>query len=309
LVLGHSGQDGVILREQLDARGRSWAGVGSTEAAASDGVDIAWYDLSDRAAVEAAMLELRPREVYYLAAQHSGSSAKDEDDLGARYVREIEVNSLGVLRHLEAIRKLSPDTRFLFASSSLVFAPTASPEDLITEQSPYAPSEPYGAEKLLAGLACRDYRRHHGLFTSVVFLFNHESVHRREGYFSSQVVKGIRRIQTGETNRFEVGNLEAIVDWSYAGDVTDAMQRALAHESPQDYVVASGVGRTIREFLQVAFDHVGLDLDAHIEVNRDLLRRTNSCRVGDAGRLREATGWEPRVDFADMVRMLLDEQR
>lgn len=308
LIVGHTGQDGTLLREQLEATGRSWFGVSASGSGGVGVADRSGYDVADESAVAQAVAELKPRELYYLSAVHGGSSARGEVDLAGRYAREVTINSLGVVHHLEAVRRGSPDTRLVFASSSLVFAPTESPGDRITEETPFAPAEPYGAEKLLAGLACRDYRREHGLFVSVAYLFNHESIHRRDGYFSSQVVSGIRRILSGETDRFEVGNLDAIVDWSHAGDVVHGLQLALRHDEAQDYIVASGIPRTIRQFLDVAFDHAGLDLDAHLEVNPALLRRTNSCRIGDATRLREATGWQARISFEDMVRQLLDER-
>lgn len=310
LILGHTGQDGRLLREHLEEQGRSWIGVSSTSIGSAGVGDAPGepYDVADRAAVAARLAEWRPREVYYLAAVHGGSSAAGEVDLARRYRREVEVNTLGVVHHLEAIRRASPATRLVFASSSLVFAPTDSPERRIDESTPFAPSEPYGAEKLLAGLACRDYRERHGLFACVAYLFNHESVHRRAGYFSSQVVSGIRRILRGETERFEVGDLDAIVDWSHAADVVRGLALAVRHEEPGDYVVASGVGRTVRSFLEVAFAHAGLELEAHLDVNPALLRRHNSCRVGDAARLRRATGWAPRIGFEAMVRSLLDDR-
>lgn len=308
LILGHTGQDGILLREQLQAEGRSWIGLSGSEASVSDGREFPWHAIADRDAVRRCIGHYRPKEIYYLSAAHSGSSAGPSHELGARYRLEIAVNTLGVVQHLEAIRDLSPDTRFLYASSSLVFAPTASPAERITEEQQFAPAEPYALQKALGGLACRDFRDQHGVFACVAYLFNHESIHRRSGYFTSQVVAGIRRVLQGEEDSLEVGNLDAIVDWSYAGDVVTAMRRAVAAEAPQDYVVASGVPHTIRDFLHVAFDHVGLELDGNIRVNPALLRRTNSCRIGDSSRLRRVTGWEATMSFENLVRHLLDKR-
>lgn len=309
LVLGHLGQDGILLRERLDAVGQSWVGVSTTAAAASEGRRGGWYDITDREAVRACIAGLRPKQVFYLSAAHGGSSDAGGEELGERYRRELSVNTMGLLHHLEAIHELSPETRLVFASSSLVFAPTDSPDQRITEETPLAPSEPYGLQKALAGLACRDYRRRHGLFACVAFLFNHESIHRREGYFTSQIVAGIRRILAGEEDHLEVGNLEAIVDWSFAGDVVQGMLHMLAGERPRDYVVASGEAHTVRDFLEIAFAEVRLDMQAHIKLKPGLLKRTNSCRVGDARLLRESTGWEPKMPFEDLVRHLLRDRR
>lgn len=306
LIVGHTGQDGILLREALNARGESWVGLSGSSIDASDDCPPSFFKVADGAAVTSFVDHWRPEKIYYLAAAHRGSRHSATPDLTAEHKTGISVNIDGPLNFLSAIVECSPNSRLVFASSSLVFAPTDDPAVRINENSLIAPTEPYGVQKLLAGQICQDFRRRRNVHASVAYLFNHESQYRRAGFFVSQVVAGIKRIRARETDVLEIGNLDAIVDWSYAGDVVTALSLIVAGSEPNDYVVASGTGRTIRQFLEVAFRLAGLYWEDHVKVNPALLGRTNSCRVGDASRLREATFWHPATDFQTMIETLIE---
>jgi GDPmannose 4,6-dehydratase len=305
LIVGHTGQDGILLRELLDAAGKSWFGVSGSVADSSADRAAEWFDVSDADAVSEFIGRRQPEKIYYLAAAHTGSGKAGNANLFDLYSRGIGVNVQGPLNFLGAIARSSPDTRLVFASSSLVFAPTEDPEQLISEGSPIAPGEAYAAQKLLTGQTCQDFRQRLGVHASVAYLFNHESRHRRGGFFTRHVTAGIRRILDGETRELEIGSLEAIVDWSYAGDVVAALKQIVDLDNPGEYIVASGVGHTIGQFLEIAFRCAGLKWQDHVKVNPALLGRVNSCRVGDAGRLMRDTSWRPRTSFETMIENLI----
>jgi len=308
LIVGHRGQDGTLLRQQLDADGESWIGIGrsSVEASAPWDDAIASVNLSDAEAWRALIERVKPRRVFYLAAAHESSAVADDRPLHARYLNELSVNTLGVLHALEAIRLASPDTRFVFASSSFIFASTDGPGHQLDESSQVEPFNTYANEKLLAGRICEDFRQQHGLHASVAILFNHESPYRRAGFFTAHIMQSIADLVAGRADSFEVGNPDAIVDWSYAGDAVRAMRLIADHQTPDTYVVASGVGHTVRQFLELAFEHARLDLDQRLKVDASRLHRQNPCRVGNPQKLTGATGWTPTLSFPQLVHHLVD---
>ncbi|MEM7626831.1 MAG: GDP-mannose 4,6-dehydratase [Planctomycetota bacterium] len=308
LIVGHRGQDGTLLRKQLDADGESWVGLGRAvvEASAQWDNGIASLDLAHAPAWTELLSTVKPKRIFYLAAAHESSAVADDRPLHARYLNELSVNTLGVLHALEAIRTVSPETRFVFASSSFIFAATRDPDAKLDELSPVEPFNTYANEKLLAGRICEDFRKQHGLHASVAILFNHESPYRRAGFFTAHVMKSIADLVASKTESFEVGNPDAIVDWSYAGDAVRAMRLIADHDVADTYVVASGVGHTVRQFLKLAFDRAGLDLDQLMKVDASRLHRQNPCRVGNPQKLIDATGWAPTLSFPELVRHLVD---
>jgi GDPmannose 4,6-dehydratase len=255
--------------------------------------------------VDAAIADLRPAEVYYLATGHSSSQAAG-GDLLEEYLASVQVNVLGVLHFLEAIRRHSPTTRLFFASSSLVFgnAPAQVPQD---ETTPTNPQEAYALAKLLASAVCRDYRRRHSVFASVGILFNHESSLRPLRYLSAKVVRAAVAASRGQPAELVVGDLDSVTDWGYAPDFVDAFTRILALPEPDDFVVATGIGHTVRDFLAAAFSAVGLDWTNYARVEPGLLARPRSGRIGNAAKLHQRTGWQPSLDFAAMVRTLVEQ--
>lgn len=306
LIVGHRGQDGTLLRQQLEQDGATWIGLSCGAVESSLPGTYSPVDLADVNAVLKLIERTRPKRVFYLAAAHESSTQADARPLHTRYARELNTNALGVLNTLEAIRAVSPETRLVFASSSFIFAPTDDASIRLDETSPRRPSNTYAMQKLLAGEFCRAFREEHGLHASVAILFNHESPYRRPGFFASHVMSSIAAIVHGEADTLEVGGLDAVVDWSYAGDAVRAMRLIANHDAPDEYVVSSGRGHTVRQFLERACQRAGLDIDRHVKVNPDRLHRRNPCRVGDASKLINATGWEPTMSFTQLVEHLVD---
>ncbi|NBE82944.1 GDP-mannose 4,6-dehydratase [Micromonospora rubida] len=291
IVVGADGQDGVLLSRLLRALGYRVVPVGRHGA-----IDITRPD-----DVAELVAELRPDEIYLLAAVQNSAQDPVADPVELAH-RSYAVNTLAVVHFLEAIDQYSPASKVFYAASSHVFGMPDTPVQ--DETTPLRPTSVYGISKAAGLLHCRSYRAR-GVFASVGILYSHESPLRRPGFVSRKIVDAVVRIQRGEAYRLVLGGLAAEVDWGYAADYVDAMRRILSLATPDDYVVASGVRRTVGEFAATAFAAVGLDWRDHVEENAAVLTRPSVPLVGDASRLRAATGWCPSVDFAGMVRALL----
>lgn len=291
IVVGANGQDGVLLSGLLRAQGYRVVPVGQHGA-----IDITRPD-----DVVELVTGLQPDEIYLLAAVQSSSQDPVTEPVLLAH-RSYAVNTLSVVHFLEAVERHSPATRLFYAASSHVFGVPDTPVQ--DETTPLRPTSVYGISKAAGLLHCRTYRAR-GVFASVGILYSHESPLRRPGFVSRKIVDAAVRIQRGEAHRLVLGGLTAEVDWGYAPDYVEAMKRILSLAAPDDYVVASGVRHTVGEFAATAFAAVGLDWRDHVEENAAVLTRPNFPLVGDASRLRAATGWRPSVDFAGMVRALL----
>lgn len=304
IVVGHRGQDGRLLVDRLRARGDAVIGVGRRTLEGAD-APATPVPVADGDAVHSLVRRFHPDEVYYLAARHR-SAEERESPSPADEVREgLDANVVGVANFLEAIRVAAPRARLFYAASSLLFgAPAAAGRQ--TEETPFSPACTYGHMKALAVLTCRRYRRELGTFASCGILYNHESRHRRPNFLSRKIALAVARIAAGSDEKLTLGDLDAVVDWSYAPDFIDAFVRILAHDTPDDFVVASGVGHTVREFVSQAFACRGLDWRDHVVAAEGLLHRQSILRIGDATRLRRATGWEPAVPFEAMIPRLVD---
>lgn len=323
LITGASGQDGSFLAEQLLAAGhRVLALDRARDGTAPNLVDAAKHpkfeylegDLRDAAFVTRALKEHAPDELYNLAAQ-SFVPKSWEDPMDTA-----EVNALGPLRLLEAIRHHSPKTRFLQAASAEVFGQvTQSPQ---AEQTPQNPTNPYGATKCFAMNATRSYRDGLGLFACNAILFNHESERRSLHFVTRKVTHAVAQIHLGRKEPLRMGNLDAKRDWGYAPDYVRAMQAILAADAPDDYVVATGKAHSIRDFVDLAFKEVGTavhwqghglqekGLDASgrvlVQVDPAFFRPTDATvLVGDATRLRQRLGWKPSVDLQGLVHRMV----
>nr|WHM28268.1 GDP-mannose 4,6 dehydratase [Micromonospora sp.] len=291
IVVGAEGQDGVLLSRLLRTHGYRVVPVGRHGT-----IDITRSD-----DVAHLVAEQRPDEIYLLAAVQNSAQDPVADPIELAH-RSYAVNTLAVLHFLESIERHSPATRVFYAASSHVFGVPDTPVQ--DETTPLRPTSVYGISKAAGLLHCRSYRAR-GVFASVGILYSHESPLRRPGFVSRKIVDAVVRIQRGEPHRLVLGGLAAEVDWGYAADYVEAMRRILSLPTPDDYVVASGVRRTVGEFAATAFAAVGLDWRDHVEENAAVLTRPSVPLVGDASRLRAATGWHPSLDFAGMVRALL----
>jgi len=309
LVVGSAGQDGSILVERLSAEGCALVGldrgVAQSVGGAPDAVGVA---LGDRDAVRALVSRFAPDEIYYLAAHHHSSEEGPGADLAETFHAMTSVHVSWLVDVLEAVRQSAPRARVVYASSSHVFGePSTSTQD---ESTPIAPTGIYGITKAAGMHACAFYRRR-GVEASSVILYNHESPRRRGTFVSQRIVQGARRAleneHAGERFSLRLGRLDAVVDWGYAPDYVDAMLRVARLEPGRagDFVVATGVPHTVRDFAAAAFSAVGLDWREYVEEDSSLLRQGLPVLVGDASKLRAATGWRPSVTFDEMVEILI----
>jgi len=303
LIVGCGGQDGRLL---FAHRARSCAVVGlDIGSVASQGVDAtalpAAVDLDDPAALADLLARFPADELYYLAARHHSSEERPDD---AREIRECtRLNFVAFVNVLDAVRVGVPACRVFYAGSSHMFgAPSASSQD---ETTCFLPNNPYAITKVAGAHAAALYRKRHGMHVSVGILYNHESPHRGERFVSQRIARGAKRASRDPSFRLSLGSLSSIVDWGYAPDYVEAMTRIVAQASPDDYVVATGIPHTVRDFVEVAFGAVGLDWRNHVEEDRMLVPSPPGTLVGDASKLRARTGWSPSVTFEEMVRILV----
>jgi GDPmannose 4,6-dehydratase len=307
LITGIGGQDGSYLAELLLAQGYAVAGVVKPGAepypnlaAVRDRIDLIEADLLDARSLEAALEAARPEEVYNLAAPSFVPASWE------RPVTTAEFAAVGATSLLEAIRAVDPSIRFYQASSSEIFGePRESPQ---TEETPLDPVTPYGVAKAYAHFIVHSYRRRYGLFACSGILYNHESPRRPLEFLPRKVAHGAAAISLGLENELVLGDLDARRDWGYAGDYVRAMWLMLSQDEPGDYVVASGASHSVREFVQCAFAHVGLDWQEHVRIDPALQRGPAELHrlVGDSSRARQRLGWEPQVGFEQLAHLLVD---
>jgi GDPmannose 4,6-dehydratase len=310
LVTGIGGQDGSYLAELLLERGYDVVGVVPKRATpyenlagVRDRVELVQVDLLDPETLAAVLREHRPREVYNLASPSFVPMSWEEP------VRTAEFAAVGVTSLLEAIRAVDDTVRIYQASSSEIFGePTEVPQ---TEATPLSPVTPYGVAKAYGHFIVHSYRRRYGLHASCGILYNHESPRRPLDFLPSKVAHAAAAISLGLEHELALGDLDAQRDWGYAGDYVEAMWLMLQQDSAGDYVVASGVLRSVRGLVELAFTHVGLDWRDHVRVDESLRRGTAELHdlVGDSSKARRELGWTPRVGFEQLVRLLVDAAR
>jgi GDPmannose 4,6-dehydratase len=294
LIVGSAGQDGRLLHELLSNKGYSIMGV------ARGGVP----DILDRGAVFDVVSQLKPDEIYYLAAHHRSSEESAGDDLKL-FQKSHEVNVQGLVHFLGAVKRHSPATRIFYAASSHVFGtPPAPVQD---ENTPIKPECIYGMTKAAGLFACRYYRETHGLFASVGICYNHESSLRDAKFLSRKIVQGALEIKAGKRESLVLGNLSAQADWGYAPDYVRAMHLILSHVQPDDFVLATGHGHSVRDFVDGVFSRLSLDWRSFVKEDPKILTKKNRILVGNPARLMSATGWKPSVDFEEMIELLLKE--
>lgn len=306
LITGITGQDGSYLAEFLLERGYEVAGMvrrASTETVEriehlTDRITLVQADLLDQFSLVAAIDEVRPTEIYNLAAQSFVPTSWRQPVLTA------EFTAVGVTRILEAMRRVDPTIRFYQASSSEMFGKVR--EVPQTEQTPFYPRSPYGVAKAYGHFITINYRESYDLFAVSGILFNHESPRRGLEFVTRKITDGVARIKLGLADELRLGNLDARRDWGFAGDYVKAMWLMLQQDAPSDYVIATGVDHSVREFVDAAFACVDIDPEQHVVIDPDLVRPAEVEQlVGDASRARLVLGWEPEVSFADLVAMMV----
>jgi GDPmannose 4,6-dehydratase len=307
LITGVTGQDGSYLAELLLEKGYDVWGMirrASTESVERishlvDRITLVQADLLDQPSLVRALEDARAFEVYNLGAQSFVPTSWRQPVLTA------EFTAVGVTRMLEAIRAVDPSIRFYQASSSEMFGKAE--EAPQTERTPFHPRSPYGVAKVYAHFSTVNYRESYDLFAVSGILFNHESPRRGLEFVTRKISDGVARIKHGLANELRLGNLDARRDWGFAGDYVEAMWLMLQQDAPSDFVVATGIEHSVRDFVEAAFGHVGLDPDRYVVVDPSLMRPAEVDRlVGDATRARQVLGWEPRVSFDELVEMMVE---
>jgi GDPmannose 4,6-dehydratase len=308
LITGITGQDGSYLTELLLEKGYDVYGVARRLSAPNewriehlrDRITLLQADLLDQLSLIKAVERADPHEFYNLAAMSFVPASWDQPMLTG------EFNSQGVTRMLDAIRSVDTSIRFYQASSSEMFGKVR--EVPQTEMTPFYPRSPYGVSKVFAHYITVNYRESYGLFAVSGMLFNHESPRRGLEFVTRKVSDGVARIKLGLTDTLPIGNLDARRDWGFAGDYVRAMWAMLQQDRADDYVIATGVSHSVRDLIEIAFARVGLDWQPHVRVDPALLRPAEVDHLlGDSSKARAELGWQPQVNFRQLVEMMVDE--
>jgi GDPmannose 4,6-dehydratase len=308
LITGITGQDGSYLAELLLGKGYEVFGMIRRLSAPNvwriehllDRITLKPADLLDQLSLLRLIDEVRPHEIYNLAAMSFVPASWDQPMLTG------EFNSQGVTRMLDAIRHVDTSIRFYQASSSEMFGKVR--EVPQTELTPFYPRSPYGVSKVFAHYITVNYRESYDLFAVSGMLFNHESPRRGLEFVTRKVSDGVARIKLGLRETLPMGNLDARRDWGFAGDYVRAMWLMLQQDRPEDYVVATGISHSVRELIEIAFARVGLDWQKHVRVDPAFLRPAEVDHLlGDATKARTLLAWAPEVNFKQLVEMMVDE--
>jgi GDPmannose 4,6-dehydratase len=313
LVTGVTGQDGSYLTELLLAKGYEVHGI--VRRASSFNTDrlngvyqdphdrdrrlfLHHGDLSNSVGLVNLLREVQPHEVYHLGAQSHVKVSFDMPDYTG------DVTGLGTVRLLEAIRAADVNCRFYQASSSEMFGSTPPPQN---EHTPFHPRSPYGCAKVYGYWCTVNYREAYGLFATNGILFNHESPRRGETFVTRKITRAVARIKAGLQDYLYLGNLDALRDWGYAPEYVEGMWRMLQHEAPEDFVLATGDARTVREFCELAFGRVDLDWEKYVRIDERYARPSEvDALVGDAGKAKKLLDWDAKVRITDLVNIMVD---
>ena len=307
LITGITGQDGSYLAEFLLEKNYEVFGLVRRSSTVNferishiqHDIELLSGDLLDQLSLTSALETAQVNEVYNLGAQSFVPVSWEQPMLTG------EITGLGTTRLLEAIRSVDPNIRFYQASTSELYGKAQ--ETPQSESTPFYPRSPYGVSKLYAHWITINYRESYDLYACAGILFNHESPRRGLEFVTRKITNGVARIKKGIDKELRLGNLEARRDWGYAGDFVEAMWLMLQQKSPEDYVIATGKDRTIREFCEAAFKHVDLDWQEYVKVDEKFFRPAEvNILLGDSSKAQDQLGWKPRVSFEVMVQMMVD---
>jgi GDPmannose 4,6-dehydratase len=305
LITGICGQDGRYLSDLLVSKGYEVHGTIASRApgVGEAGENLFYWDLSDGTNLQQIFKEAQPDEVYNLAAQ---SHVRLSFELP---IHTANVTGVGTLRVLEAIRQFQETSgkqvRFYQASSSEMFGKVKdSPQN---EDTPFHPRSPYACAKVFGFWQTVNYRESYGMFACNGILFNHESPYRGEAFVTRKITRSAARIKVGLQQKLKLGNTQARRDWGFAGDYVEAMWKMMQQDEADDFVVATGQTHSVQDFLEIAFGHLDLDLEEVVKTDQSLFRPAEvDSLCGDATKARQKLGWEPRVSFEELVKMMVE---
>ena len=307
IITGITGQDGSYLAELLLSEGYEVTGIVRRLSATNfwriehllDRISLRPADLLDQLSLIRVVQDVKPHEIYNLAAMSFVPASWDQPLLTG------EFNAQGVTRVLEAVRHVDTDIRIYQASSSEMYGRVR--EVPQTEMTPFYPRSPYGVSKVFGHYITVNYRESYGIFAASGILFNHESPRRGLEFVTRKVTDGVARIKLGLSSHLGLGSLDACRDWGFAGDYVRAMWLMLQQDTADDYVIATGVSHSVRELVECAFGHVGLDWQKFVQLDPDFLRPAEVDHlIGDASQAQQILGWEPTVNFEQLITMMVD---
>ncbi len=313
LITGVTGQDGSYLAELLLEKGYEVHGVVRRSSSLNRGrldalplsadakrrFHLVYGDLGDASSLAKMIRVIRPDEVYNLGAQSHVRVSFDIPEYTA------DVDFLGTIRLLEALRESGIHAKFYQASSSEMFGKVV--ETPQTETTPFHPRSPYAVAKVAAHHITVNYRESYGMFACSGILFNHESPRRGENFVTRKITQAAAQIKKGQRDKLELGNLDAKRDWGFAGDYVKAMWMMMQHDTPDDFVIATGETHSVREFLDETFGYLDLDWKKHVTQDERFFRPAEvDLLLGDASKARRILGWKPEVNFKSLVRMMVD---
>ena len=313
LITGITGQDGSYLAELLLGKGYEVHGMIRRSSSFNTAriehlykdphetgskLFLHYGDITDGVGISNLIRELQPNEIYNLAAQSHVKVSFEMPDFTA------QVDALGTIRMLEAIRAAKIDTKFYQASTSELYGSTPPPQ---SELSLFAPRSPYAAAKLYAYWIVRNYREGYGIHATNGILFNHESPRRGETFVTRKITMAAARIKLGQQEKLYLGNLDAIRDWGYAKEYVESMWLMLQQEKPDDYVVATGEGATVRDFCEVAFAELGLDYKKYVETEARYIRPTEvDALIGDPSKAQKVLGWKAKTHWKELAKLMVN---
>jgi len=314
LITGITGQDGSYLAELLLSKGYEVHGIIRRASTFNTGrldpiyedphsgrnrLFLHYGDLSDASALARLMTKIQPDEIYNLASQSHVRVSFDSPEYTT------DITATGAVRLLEAVRETGLQPRFYQASSSEMYGKVK--EIPQKETTPFYPRSPYGCAKVYAFWITVNYRESYGLHANNGILFNHESPRRGETFVTRKITRAVAHIKAGLQTKLYLGNLDAKRDWGYAKEYVEAMWLMLQQDQPGDYVVATGETHSVREFLEVAFGHAGLDWKSHVEIDPRYYRPAEvDLLIGDPSKARSQLGWLPKIKFADLAKLMVD---
>lgn len=294
IIVGANGQDGRHLSAFLSDLGYDVFGVTRQN-----------IDILIRSEVDDLVSSFQPNEIYFLAAYHHSSEMRFETDAEV-FEKSNAVHTVGVVHFLDAVSRLSPETRVFYASSSHIYPGNGLVP--IDEGMQARPQSFYALTKYNGMLACQYFREQKNVYVSCGVLFNHESSLRPDHFLSRKIAIAAAAVSHRKANSLELGSMEAVVDWGYAPDYVDAMWRILQIDNALDFIVATGEPHTVREFAEIAFRYVGLEYKNHIRLNPNLLSKSVEARIGNPKRLFAETGWVSTRTFSEMVENMVQNE-
>lgn len=290
LIIGAGGQDGILLTELLKTKNYRLVLVFRDQ-----------LNMSNKFELEEFIVNKIPDEIYYLASENPSSQDEESSD-----IKSFNTNLIFLINLFEALLNLKIQTKIFYASTSHIFFGNQNINQ--SEESTPEPVSIYGLTKFYATHACGYYRKNKNLFISTGILFNHESKYRKENFVSKKITLAIKKILNKEIDTLELGNIDVQLDWGYAPDFVEAIYKIMQLKYSSDFIISTNETHSLREFLEIAFSHVGLNYLDYININNSIVKRTNYHKIGNNSKLLNSINWRPSVNFKKMVEKLVDDE-